>query len=175
MKKLLLLTILFCPLFYAAYCQISTITRYCDVDVLTIAEKKLIPILDSVLIEERTRDYYRSDLLFDICFCQDSTIEIQAMDFLFMPQNGTADNFGFVKYGGHYFFVSGKYFDNNIFHNTGKTKRFKYYTDFAYKKEDGQLVFLQVEDEKYSSWIYRYNGENFKLHQFINTSRVPFD
>lgn len=86
MKKYLFAA-LFCLSLCSAYCQISEVERYDDLDLLTVAEKKLLPVLDAVLAEERTRNYYRSDTKFSIFFQADSTIQIEAFDLLFSLRN----------------------------------------------------------------------------------------
>lgn len=78
MKKYLF-AVLFCLSLCSAYCQISEVERCDDLDLLTVAEKKLLPVLDAVLAEERTRDYYRSDTNFSIFFQADSTIQIEGL------------------------------------------------------------------------------------------------
>lgn len=55
MKKYLFAA-LFCLSLCSAYCQISEVERCDDLDLLTVAEKKLLPALNTVLAEERTRN-----------------------------------------------------------------------------------------------------------------------
>lgn len=103
MKKYLF-AVLFCLSLCSAYCQISEVERCDDLDLLTVAEKKLLPVLDAVLAEERTRDYYRSDTKFSISFQADSTIRIEAFDLLFsLSETASEDYYGVIEYGGHPF------------------------------------------------------------------------
>lgn len=103
MKKYLFAA-LFCLSLCCAYCQISEVERYDDLDLLTVAEKKLLPVLDAVLAEERTRNYYRSDTKFSIFFQADSTIQIEAFDLLFsLSETASEDYYGVIEYGGHSF------------------------------------------------------------------------
>lgn len=97
MKKYLFAA-LFCLSLCCAYCQISEVERYDDLDLLTVAEKKLLPVLDAVLAEERTRDYYRSDTKFSIFFQADSTIRIEAFDLLFsLSETASEDYYGVIE------------------------------------------------------------------------------
>lgn len=115
MKKYLFAA-LFCLSLCCAYCQISEVERCDDLDLLTVAEKKLLPVLDAVLAEERTRNYYRSDTKFSIFFQADSTIQIEAFDLLFsLSETASEDYYGVIEYGGHSFFVAGAYLDERIF------------------------------------------------------------
>lgn len=97
MKKYLF-AVLFCLSLCSAYCQISEVERCDDLDLLTVAEKKLLPVLDAVLAEERTRDYYRSDTKFSISFQADSTIRIEAFDLLFsLSETASEDYYGVIE------------------------------------------------------------------------------
>lgn len=169
MKKYLFAA-LFCLSLCCAYCQISEVERYDDLDLLTVAEKKLLPVLDAVLAEERTRDYYRSDTKFSIFFQADSTIQIEAFDLLFsLSETASEDYCGVIEYGGHPFFVDGAYLDERIFHRSGAKRRFRFYTDSAYE-ENGKTVLLLFPDDSHSQWIYRYDGDEFRLLDFVDTA-----
>ena len=170
MKKYLFAA-LFCLSLCSAYCQISEVERYDDLDLLTVAEKKLLPVLDAVLAEERTRDYYRSDTKFSIFFQADSTIQIEAFDLLFsLSETASEDYCGVIEYGGHSFFVAGAYLDERIFHRSGAKRRFRFYTDSAYE-ENGKTVLLLFPDDSHSEWTYRYDGNEFHLLEFVDTSQ----
>lgn len=169
MKKYLF-AVLFCLSLCSAYCQISEVERCDDLDLLTVAEKKLLPVLDAVLAEERTRDYYRSDTKFSISFQADSTIRIEAFDLLFLSLRN--------RFGGllrrdrvrrSFFFVAGAYLDERIFHRSGAKRRFRFYTDSAYE-ENGKTVLLLFQDDSHSQWIYRYDGDEFRLLDFVDTA-----
>lgn len=117
MMKKYLLPILFCLSVCSAYCQISKIERYDDIDLLTIADMRLIPLLDEVLETESRRDYYRTDSPFSIFFQTDSTILIGIVDCLFsFSKTASEDFYGMIQHGGHSFFVGGAYLDERIFH-----------------------------------------------------------
>ena len=145
MKKYLFAA-LFCLSLCSAYCQISKIERYDDIDLLTIANKGLIPLLDEVLETERRRDYYRTDSPFSIFFQADSTIQIEAFNLLFsLSETASEDYYGVIEYGGHF------------------------YTDSAYE-ENGKTVLLLFPDDSHSQWIYRYDGDKFRLLDFVDTA-----
>lgn len=97
MKKYLFAA-LFCLSLCCAYCQISKVERCDALDLLTVAEKKLLPVLNTVLAEERTRDYYRPDTKFSIFFQADSTIQIEAFDLLFsLSETASEDYYGVIE------------------------------------------------------------------------------
>lgn len=170
MKKYLLL-ILFCLSVCSAYCQIAKIERYDDIDILTIADKRLIPLLDEVLETESRRDYYRTDSPFSIFFQTDSTILIGIVDCLFsFSKTASEDFYGMIQHGGHSFFVGGAYLDERIFHRSGAKRRVKFYTDSAYE-ENGKTVLLLFPDDSHSEWTYRYDGNEFHLLEFVDTSQ----
>lgn len=172
MRKLLF-TLFFGLMCGVGHCQITSITKQVDVDVLAPASEKLKGVLDSVLSTEKKRAYYRPDKYFSITVLPDSTLQIQAIDYLFaMPKDMTKD-VGVILRGGHSFFVSGCYLDPEIFRSTGEKKQYTYYTDSVYKNGKCELVYLTSHDDSYSVWIYKFTDGEFELIRFCDTSIIP--
>lgn len=168
-----LFAFIFCLISGIGQCQITSITKQVDVTVLTPASDKLNAVLDSVLSTGKKRAYYRPDKYFEITVLPDSTLQIQATDFLLTSPKGLTDDVGVVLRDGHSFFVFGRFIDPAIFRSTGETKRYIYYTDSAYKDEKGKLVFLVSHDDGYSTWIFRFIDGDFTQIRFCDTSTKP--
>lgn len=86
-----------------------------------------------------------------------------------LSETASEDYYGVIEYGGHSFFVAGAYLDERIFYRSGAKRRFRFYTDSAYE-ENGKTVLLLFPDDSHSQWIYRYDGDEFRLLDFVDTA-----
>lgn len=166
------LFLLFNLIIASTFAQISTITTYNNLDVLTLADPRFEAVLDTILGVEKTRDYYTPEKYFSIFFNVDKTIQIEAIDeALFESENGEVPEYGVLIYGDHPFFVSGYYFDTNIFQRSDTKKKYKYYTGTSYKNEAGEEQFVGCGlNYMYSIWIYKLTDNSYRLLDFVDTS-----
>lgn len=139
--------------------------------VLKINNEKLLPILDSIIRHEKNCAYYSPDLYFGIHnrIVDDTLTEFQIGGIGSILADLGKDYYkGCFKYDGHWFFVTGQSLDKTVFANTNDKKEFVIYkTDWVTKK--GEIVLLDFEDERYSYWIYHYDGKVFYFKDSSDT------
>lgn len=170
MKKMFS-SLIFCTLWCCVYCQNATpIAKTVHIDVLTLKEDKLASVLDTILSDDETRTYYCPEKYYAIFILPDSTLQIQAIDYLFTAPKGQTNEYGVVLHKGHSFFVSGAFLDPRLFEPTEEQKQYLFYTDSAYKDKEGKLTFLVSEEDSYAKWILKYTDGLFQVIRHADPS-----
>jgi hypothetical protein len=153
---------------YGVVAQSKSIKEIVLLNVLSIKDSTLIPILDTIISTEMKREYYQSNMLFSIHFNQDSTIIIQAID---VPYK--INECGVILHKDTYFFVSGNIFDERVLCKSKKIEKYEFYKNSSYIDKKGRLVYIISHDDGFSKWQYKYNDKGFELLKFVNTEKKP--
>lgn len=152
-------------------CRSDQVSVPHQVGVLQITNERLLPILDSIIQHEKKCVYYSSDLVFSIHrqAVNDSIAEFQIGGIGSILVDLGEDYYkGCFEYEGHWFLVTGKELDKTVFANADYKKEFvSYKTDWV--TDEGEIVLIDFEDDRYSYWIYHYNGEVFKFKSSSDT------
>lgn len=141
------------------------------VTVLKITNENLLPILDSIIQHEKKCVYYSSDLVFSIDrqAVNDSIAEFEIGGIGSLLVDLGEDYYkGCFEYEGHWFLVTGKELDKTVFANADYKKEFVFYKT-GWVTDEGEIVLIDFEDDRYSYWIYHYNGEVFKFKNSSDT------
>lgn len=135
-----------------------------SLDVLNITNQDLPKILNIVVQHEKKCDYYNDSLLF--------SIHLQIIEGVLSVQIESIGNRkiqignekGCLEHQGHLFFISGKHLDSTLFSISGENKSITYYEPKdQIDSETGEPILDIIEDDSYSTWIYRYANKRFVL------------
>ena len=137
-------------------CRSDQVSVPHQVGVLQITNERLLPILDSIIQHEKK--------------CVNDTIaefEIGGIGSLLVDL-GEDYYKGCFEYEGHWFLVTCKELDKTVFANADYKKEFVFYKT-GWLTDEGEIVLIDFEDDRYSYWIYHYNGEVFKFKNSSDT------
>ncbi|MFY9418336.1 MAG: hypothetical protein WAP17_04540 [Bacteroidales bacterium] len=143
------------------------IEKQIDLYHLSLENKNIPTILDSIILHEKKCNYYDCNLLFsfDIQKFEDNDILIviesnNSIDLLL-----GLDPYGFFYYENHMFIVDGDSLEE-LFSICGQKVSFKYLEkdlDYILKRKDDKNIITElyfIIDDSFSQWAYQYlNGE----------------
>jgi hypothetical protein len=134
------------------------------IDIVRVKNKKLLYILNSILVYEKKCDYYKPGLRFNILsrMINDSIYEFSIGAFDSSLIEGGEEHYkGYFRHGGHDFFVQGEELNESVFTKTRRKKEFVFYPAWE-TMSDGRLLLRLISDHTYSGWTYHYiNGKFF--------------
>lgn len=145
--------------------RLKAVSRMAYLEVLEVKNKKLLPILDSIIKHEQQCVYYTPKLIFNIYSrkLNDSIDEVQIGAMGSILTRLELDEKCF-EYAGHLFLVEGC--ENSLFTNTNKKKKISYYI------ETNDVV-INYDDDTYSFWIYNYINDRFFFRDMYDTYCKP--
>ena len=152
-------------------CRSDQVSVPHQVGVLQITNERLLPILDSIIRHEKNCSYYSPNLYFSIDkrVVNDTIAEFEIGGIGSLLVDLGEDYYkGCFEYEGHWFLVTGKKLDKTVFANADYKKEFVFYKT-GWVTDEGEIVLIDFEDDRYSYWIYHYNGEVFKFKSSSDT------
>jgi hypothetical protein len=138
-------------------------TDYINID--TIINSKLYPILDSIIIHESHCDYYTPNLMFSINL--DPRNNYVLIGSIGLKVYKKENILGCFEYRNHLFFIKGPHLDCSIFKNTGKKKSYIFAKSQTHydKKEDVFIIDSDgIQDDSFSYWYYEYKNNDFTYY-----------
>ncbi len=135
-------------------------------NVLEIKNKRLLPILDSIIEFESNCNYFEKNWVFNIhlnYYHKDNTKSIIQISSEGIEPLKRSNIWGCFTYKNHLFIVTGRFFDSTILKETTKTKNIKFY-EIKDEIIDGEVVIDHRLLDSYSYWIYLYNNGEFEFY-----------
>lgn len=152
-------------------CRADQVSELRKVVVLRITNEDLLPILDSIIRHEKNCEYYSPDLYFSIHkrVVNDTIAEFQIGGIGSLLVDLGRDYYkGCFEHEGHIFFIVGQELDPTLFTNTNEKKEFSFFKS-GWVTDKGEIILLDIEDDRFSYWIYDYVDGVFCFEEMYDT------